>query len=391
MSEDFSPIEVVEPETRLTRIVQESGLEKTKAQVLLDNFSNYFNLAAEWEIKAKSIVITDVSQKHEMKMAREGRLELKQKRIEVEKTRKILKEQSLREGKAIDGIANVLKAVIEPIEQYLEVQEKFAERKEAERKQALRNIRTGELSIYVSDLTVFSDLGEMTDGAYAKILQTAKLAWEENQKAVRKAEEERIAKEKAETEERERIRLENEKLKADAVERERLAKIEREKQEKLLAEAKARADLELQKAKDKQEKIFQEERARHAAAEREQRALAEKNRIEQEKRDAEARKAKAEAEEKLRQAKAEADRLQAELKVKQEKEAKELKAKQDAEKKAKSAPDKVKLKILADHLRNPKLPEMVSEEYKRMMTEVKERMLNIALDIDSFIDDQESN
>jgi len=115
-------------EDQLSVIVKESGLEKTKAQVLLDNFSRYFQLAADWEKKAKTIVITDASQTAEMQMARTGRLFLRQKRIVIEKTRKDLKEQSLREGKAIDGIANILKALIIPIEEYLEKQEKFVPR-----------------------------------------------------------------------------------------------------------------------------------------------------------------------------------------------------------------------------------------------------------------------
>jgi len=158
-------------ENKLSLIVKESGLEKTKAQILLDNFSRYFQLAADWEKKAKTIVVTDESQVAEMKMARTGRLFLRQKRIAIENTRKELKEQALREGKAIDGIANVLKALIVPIEEYLGKQEKFVEIKAAEEAERKRI------------------------------------------EAERKAEEERIAKEKAEAEERERIRKENERLK----------------------------------------------------------------------------------------------------------------------------------------------------------------------------------
>ena len=83
---------------------------------MLDNFSDYFKIAAEWEQKAKTIKVVDETQKADMEMARVGRLFLREKRIAIEKKRKELKEQSLREGKAIDGIANVLKAVIVPIE-----------------------------------------------------------------------------------------------------------------------------------------------------------------------------------------------------------------------------------------------------------------------------------
>jgi colicin import membrane protein len=125
-------------EGQLATIVEESGLEKSKADVLLAIFEDYFRLAGEWERKAKALVVTDESQTAEMKMAREGRLFLKEKRVALEKTRKKLKEQSLREGKAIDGIANVLKSLLVPIEQYLDEQEHFVERREAEKAEVLR-------------------------------------------------------------------------------------------------------------------------------------------------------------------------------------------------------------------------------------------------------------
>ena len=128
----------MEEGNQLATIVNESGLDKSKADVLLQHFQDYFALASEWEQKAKVLVVTDESQVAEMKMAREGRLFLKGKRVAMEKTRKALKEQSLREGKAIDGIANVIKALIIPIEQHLDEQEHFVERREAIKEEALR-------------------------------------------------------------------------------------------------------------------------------------------------------------------------------------------------------------------------------------------------------------
>jgi hypothetical protein len=125
-------------EQQLAKIVSESGLEKSKADVLLASFEDYFKIAGEWERKAHALVVTDDSQKAEMKMAREGRLFLKEKRVSLEKTRKALKEQSLREGKAIDGIANVIKALIVPIEEHLDAQEHFVERREAAKQEAIR-------------------------------------------------------------------------------------------------------------------------------------------------------------------------------------------------------------------------------------------------------------
>lgn len=123
---------------QLTAMVECSGLTPAKAQVILDTFRDYFALAADWEQKAKSIVVTRADQTAEMAMARQGRLFLKEKRLTIEKTRKDLKEQSLREGKAIDGIANVLKSLIVPLEEYLERQEKYVELKAAAEEAARR-------------------------------------------------------------------------------------------------------------------------------------------------------------------------------------------------------------------------------------------------------------
>src|SRR3990167_10573117 len=95
---------IVEPQTQenqLQVIVRESELEPAKAKVLLENFQNYFEIASEWEQKAKAIIVTSELQKDDMAMAKIGRLELKEKRIAVERVRKSLKEQSLREGKEI--------------------------------------------------------------------------------------------------------------------------------------------------------------------------------------------------------------------------------------------------------------------------------------------------
>lgn len=184
---------------QLEIIIKESELDQSKAKFILDNFQNYFEVADEWSNKAKNIVVKDACQKADMEMARVGRLFLREKRIAVENARKKLKEQALREGKAIDGIANVLKALIIPIEEYLEKQEKFVEIQEENKREIIR--------IEVE----------------------------------RKIEEERIAKEKAEVEERERIKQENERLKKEAeaklAEERRIAEDKfKEEQKKALAE-----------------------------------------------------------------------------------------------------------------------------------------------------------
>lgn len=264
-------------ENPLQVIVRESGLEIAKAQFVLEKFQSYFEIAAEWEQKAKSIVVTNESQTAEMQMARVGRLFLRDKRIDVEKARKKLKEQALREGKAIDGIANVLKALIVPTEKYLEQQEKFVEIRQA------------------------------------KINEEKRKAFEQ------KMEEERIAKEKAEAEERERIRVENEQLKKEAIAREAKAKAEREEQTRKLAEQKAKAKAEREEQNRilvaQQEQAEAEKRKIEAKALKEKQAIEEKAKVEREKRAKEYAEQKAIAQKEKEQAEAEKQQLAKKLEL----------------------------------------------------------------------------
>ena len=225
--------------TQLQTMVAESGLEQTKAQMILAQFTGYFQMAAEWEAKAKVIVVTSIDQKAEMKMARTGRLFLKEKRIAIEKTRKQLKEQALREGKAIDGISNVLKALIAPIEIYLGDQERFAE---VERKRLADELQAEE------DRKADAERFE------------AELAMEQ----------ERIEKEKAETE----ARIERERVAA-----EEQARIEKENQ-KLRDEARRREE------SDRRDREAAEAEKRRVDAEHEQELAAERHKAECERREA---------------------------------------------------------------------------------------------------------
>jgi len=229
-------------ENQLQVIVKESGLEPTKGKLMLEKFQDYFEIASEWEKKAKTLIVTNATQTAEMEMARTGRLFLREKRIAVEKVRKELKEQALREGKAIDGIANVLKALIVPIEEYLDQQEHFVEKQEEAKREAHRL----EIEKHI--------------------------------------EEEHIAKEKADAEALEKARIENERLKKDAKKREEKAAEERKKQDAKLAKERAKREVERKKAeaerkaieektqkerKEIEEKARKEQEAQRAKADRE--------------------------------------------------------------------------------------------------------------------------
>ena len=346
-------------ESSLVKIVETSGLEKPKADYILEKFQDYFKIAADWEQKSKMLVVSSSNQTAEMKMAREGRLFLRQKRIDIEKARKELKEQSLREGKAIDGIANVLKALIEPIEEYLDKQERFVEIQEDNSKEARKVARTSEMQSIGLDPNLY-DLKNMPEESYKQVIDAQHRANEERQKA----EAERITKEKAEAEERERVRLENERLKEEAQEKEWLLAQERAKveQERKAAEEKQR--------KDKAEAEAREKKLR-AEAERKQKAVEEQAKKERVESEARERKLRAEQEAKLRQERLEREKIAAELKAKEEKERAEKRRIEDEEKKAARRPDKEKLLALADSIQATILPEVKSPEAKNIVKGVR--------------------
>jgi hypothetical protein len=318
----------------LMTLVNQAGLDKSKSKSILENFNGFFEIAAEWETKSKEIVVTDESQKDLMKQAREGRLFLKSKRVDVENKRKSLKEQSLREGQTIDSVARILKNLIEPIESHLENQEKFAEIREAQRKETLQAERIEILRPLNAPFQLY-DLKNMAENDFNDLVNGLKSAIQTRIDAERKSEEERIARAKAEADERERIRVENEKLKAERAEQEKALAAERAKaeSERKAAEDAARKEREIAEAKLREERIANEKLQAEirVKAEAEQRA----------KRDAEFRAA---AEEKARIA---------------------------AERKAKRAPDKAKLMELARVVSLIQMPDVKSEEAEQVVKNVE--------------------
>lgn len=306
----------------LIKVDTECGLEGDAAQALRRAFAERYVRITEHVTAA--VAVTNAEDPAQVKEARKIRLALKAERCEVEKIRKSLKEDSLRRGKAIDGYANVLKYMVEPVENRLEAIEKAEELREKARVDALVAERSEILRSYGGDPAAFV-LRTMDENTWQAILETVKRRDEERKEMQRKAEAARAEQERKDAEERERQRQENIRLKAEAEAREAQAKAEREAaaKEKAELEAKLKAERE---AKAKAEAEAAAVKAAQEKAEREAKAKAE----------AEAR-AKAEAEAKAARAKAEA-------------EAKAAKEEAKAKRKAARAPDCEKLRTLAANL-----------------------------------------
>jgi hypothetical protein len=182
---------------KIDELIGTGVIEKTKGDYIKEKFQDFTQAIEEWSKKANAIVVTDENQKELMAEAREGRLLLKAKRIEVEKTRKSLKDQSLSEGRLIDSVAKYLTGLIEPAEKHLELQEKFIEIQEQNKRIQLKSDRTVLLEPYRDVIDPNSiQLDLITEEAFTTILNGAKFAQENKKTEALRIENEILEKEK---------------------------------------------------------------------------------------------------------------------------------------------------------------------------------------------------
>lgn len=271
----------------------------------------------DWEKQVDAIEVKDINDKMSIELAEVARKNSKQARLSAEKIFDAKREevQNLKsefdlEDKLWLKAKQVMQLKFKAIEEKAEWKGNFVRRFEAEQKELRTQKRINEVTKYAEINRI--EFEAMSDESFNSFLSGLKSTYEAKIEAERKAEEERIAKEKADVEAREQQRLENEKLKAEAEKREKEIEAERKANEQKLAEERAKA------------------------------------KTEAEKRDAE-NKAKLKAEQDAK-AKLESElqaKKDAEIKAENERKQAELKAKAEAEKKAK-APIKKQLSIWVD-------------------------------------------
>ena len=227
-----------------------------------------------------------------------ARMVVKGKRIEVEKRRKELKADALAWGKKVDSEAKKIFQLLKPIEDHLKAEEdsivnekKRLEEEKAALEQLRIQKRIDNFAKYGTTISYF-DAAAMSDDEYSTALEKLKDEYRAEQVRIAKEkrlEEERIAREeearKAEDERLRKERAELERIKAEQEEAQR--KIDAEK--KLIEEQKRKEEERLYRIEvEKQAKIEAEARAKQVAEQ------AEKDKIAKQKAEEE-RKAKEEA------------------------------------------------------------------------------------------------
>ena len=243
--------------TKTTEIVKldmaQYGLEENKAQEIASLYIPMIKMLSEMEAAFNEVVKKEITTEVSFE-ARKLRLIIAKIRTDGDKARKSAKDESLRIGRAIQGGYNTLEWATKSKEEKLLEIEKHQERIEDERKSKLKEDREKMLEKYEVE-TEHIQLGEMSTEVWDNYFNGVKLQHENKIAAEKKAEAERVAKEKSEREEQERIRKENEQLRKEAEAKEREMKSEREKadKERKELEEKARKEREIAEAKAKKE------------------------------------------------------------------------------------------------------------------------------------------
>ena len=268
----------------LVEVIKETGLVNPQSEIIINKFMPVF-MEAKTQIELSvDIKVTDISQVEDMRKAKEIRLALKRIRNNADSIREELKAESLKYGNAVQGVFNLIKDAIKPVEERLEESEKFKERLEEEKAKTIKAERINLLSQYVEDWTVYS-LDGMNEEVFTNLLSGAKTVWESKQAEIKKTEDERLAKIKEDNKENERVRIENAKLlkekesrdaeqkKIDDAHKKELEK-ERALQKELADKLKKKNDAESKRIQDRDNEI-----AENAEKERQSKLAPEKDKL----------------------------------------------------------------------------------------------------------------
>lgn len=174
-----------------------NGLEKSKADQIRSTFEPMAEMLADFEESFNSVISESKNgiTKEITKKAKQLRIDIGKVRIQTEKIRKEQKEEYLRAGKAIDGVSNILKWAVTDKENKLKEIENYFEIQEQKKLDALQNERVAMLSEYVEDAHE-RNLSGMEEDVWNAYFLSKKKEYEDRLEAERKAEEERIERER---------------------------------------------------------------------------------------------------------------------------------------------------------------------------------------------------
>jgi len=240
----------------------EYGIAENQASELIGNLPQIKAERSLLEEQYNKVILLDIEDPATSEQAKKLRLLIRDNRTKKINTwHETTKAFFLKGGQFVDAIKRKEVAVNEQMEETLEKIEKHFENLDKERKLKLNTDRVAFLEPSNAFVPMGLNFGEISEDEFYKILNGAKLQFEQQQKEAAEAEEKRIADAKIEAERIEKQRIENERLKAEADKREKEIEAERKKQADILAKQKEEADKIAKEESEKQAKIQAEKDA----------------------------------------------------------------------------------------------------------------------------------
>ena len=357
------------PAGKLAVVINECNLSTTAAERLKAALLPIWGEALCLMQEADALVVTDPTQCEMMDRAKEKRLAIRKRRVEIEHVCDDEKDNAIKIQKGINGIKKFTSDQMKAVEARLENSEKFAERIEAQRKLDLKIAREAILKPYGFEF--FGDVAEMTQPQFDHLHQQFASLKKSNEEAAAKAEADRVAAETARLAEESKIREENIRLQKEAEAREAAHKAELAKQEAQRREIESKAAAE---RAETQRKADAERKAAELKLQQERREAAERERVAEDGRRKERAMAAVKADEE-RKAREAAEKALADKEAAEEK---KRKAEAAAKKKAEAAPDRIKMQAFAATLRGIKTPAVKDGEFSAMLEAASSEIMELA-------------
>lgn len=349
----------------MTEIVKldprEFGLEENKAKEIAAQFKPMLEKMEELEAEYNEVIKLPIDDPETAVKAKEIRLKYVKVRTGTAEIHKQQKAFYLAGGRFVDGWKNAQLFASQGIEDRLKEIETHQERLEAERKEKVRAARWVKLEPYME--TEPYGLAQMEEDVFNNLLAGAKAAHDQRIEAERKAEAERIERERLDKREQQR-RVEIAPYLQFAKSAPEIRELSDTKYDELLTslkKAKAEYDAEQEKIRQENERLRKDaeaERERQAAIEAKRKAQEEKDRKEREEK---ARKEREAYEAKLKKERDERAAIEAEMQARKDAEEKAKKEEAERQRQKELAPDKDKLINLKADIKAISIPTLTDK------------------------------
>jgi len=247
--------EIIQVSAEVVKKIDTFDLNSENTNSLALSYHPFFSQVSELKNEAMKIKVTHENKSSEVDRAKKMKKKFISIRTDLDSTRKVLKEDSLRKGQAIDGVARFIRSFLDPIEEHLKNQVDF-EKIEREKEVAkLQSEREKELEEKISKYETFVRAGIVADfgiNYFSGVGEMEKVEWEDYRKKIFDCAEKIVREEEEEARLKKEEEERNEKLKAD---NERLKKEKKEEEDK-------RKKLEFEKNEEEKKKREEEEKKR---------------------------------------------------------------------------------------------------------------------------------